>query len=42
MSVAGGPVGSGEETLHVVEAADSNDRPIGVVARDMMTFLGWL
>ena len=26
----------------VEDVAISNDRPIGVVARDVMTFLGWL
>jgi Adenylylsulphate kinase len=30
------------EGTGVEDAAISNDRPIGVVARDVMTFLGWL
>jgi len=30
------------EGAGVEDVAISNDRPIGVVARDVMTFLGWL
>jgi hypothetical protein len=29
------------EGIGIEDAAISNDRPIGVVARDVMTFLGW-
>jgi len=30
------------EGAGIEDVAISNDRPIGVVARDVMTFLGWL
>ena len=30
------------EGAGVEDVAISNDRPLGVVARDVMTFLGWL
>ena len=30
------------EGTGIEDVAISNDRPIGVVARDVMTFLGWL
>ena len=30
------------EGTGVEDVVISNDRPVGVVARDVMTFLGWL
>ena len=41
LRAAAASIAAGEGT-GVEDVVISNDRPIGVVARDVMTFLGWL